>query len=53
MLCTAPLQAGDKMAGDSIGEYITLKDRRIPLPARGILEPARVCLPCSYESYDL
>ena len=53
IVCAFCAPAGDKVAGDSIGEFVTLSDHRIPLPSRCHLEPARVCRPCSYISYDL
>ena len=39
-------------AGDALGEFVALSDRRLTLPSRGHLEPVRVCLPCSYRICD-
>ena len=51
--CAFCAPAGDQVAGDAIGAFHSLPDRRCPLPSRGHLEPVRVCRPCSYDGYAL
>ena len=53
VVCAFCAPAGDRVAGDALGEFHTLPDRRCPLPSRGHLEPVRVCRPCSYDGFAM
>ncbi|KAJ1456090.1 hypothetical protein M885DRAFT_518562 [Pelagophyceae sp. CCMP2097] len=53
VVCAFCAPAGDSVAGDGIHQYVTLPDRRISLPSRDCIEPARVCRPCSFQAFDL
>ena len=53
VVCAFCAPAGDRVAGDALGEFLTLPDRRCPLPSRGHLEPVRVCRPCSYDGFAM
>lgn len=53
IVCAFCAPAGDRMAGDRLGEYTHLPDRRVPLPELGLLEPARVCYPCLSRATQL
>ena len=53
VVCSFCAPAGDRIAGDSLGEFDKLPDRRMPLPSREYLGAARVCLPCSYRVLEL
>jgi hypothetical protein len=53
IVCCACAPAGETIPAEGIGHKQQLRDFRLPLPAMGMLEPQRVCMPCYYSSFLL
>ena len=53
IVCAICSPAGDMVQGDGLNRQEQLADRRISIPAIGVFERERVCLPCYFQSYFL
>ena len=53
VVCAFCAPAGDRIAGDRLGEFAHLSDLRVPIPSQDYLLPVRVCMPCSYRGHEI
>jgi len=51
VVCAICAPAGDIVQGEGVNRQETLGDKRISIPAIGIFERERVCIPCYNQSY--